>query len=280
MSFIVDTETFNGGKQSERVWCVRADNPSSMTYMGTNTYILAEPTSPECIVVDPAPSGEHIENVLNQVIEMGLRVEAIVATHCHSDHTEGIDQLEMMTGARRYAREEGSLPDGPFEPIEGGPKLEVISLPGHSEDSVGLVYPADKSVFAGDVVFRHGPTVVFFPSGHLGNYLAGLDKLQKLVDEGVVDTIYPGHGWPIADPTRAIKASYDHRMERLDQIKDALSRGIPADPDALFDDVYGDVPAELRWASLRSIQAQLVYLGFEQDPGALSENPHGDNVRG
>ena len=65
MGFIIDETPYAGGKESERVFCVRANNPSPMTYTGTNTWVLAEAASPECIVIDPAPAGEHVQNVLN-----------------------------------------------------------------------------------------------------------------------------------------------------------------------------------------------------------------------
>lgn len=81
MGFIIDETPYAGGKESERVFCVCANNPSPMTYTGTNTWVLAEAASPECIVIDPAPAGEHVQNVLNACIEQGLRVGAVVCTH-------------------------------------------------------------------------------------------------------------------------------------------------------------------------------------------------------
>lgn len=260
MSFITDSATYNGGRLSDRVFCVRADNPSPMTYMGTNTWIIAEPDCPECVVVDPAPSGVHVENVLNECVGQGLRVGAIVLTHCHADHTEGADDLESMTGAQVYSREDGSLVDGVFEPIDGGPVFRVVPLPGHSADSVGLVYPQDHSMITGDVVFRHGPTVVYHPDGVLQDYMDSLDVLQKIVEEEGIDTFLPGHGYPITDPVACIEATREHRLERLAQIRQALAAGVARDADALVDAVYTDIDSRLRPAALRSVQAQLVYL--------------------
>ena len=44
-------------------------------------------------------------------------------------------------------------------------------------------------------------------------------------------------------------------------MKEALNAGTPADPDALFDVVYQGVNPALRMPSIRSIRAQLEYLG-------------------
>lgn len=223
MGFIIDETPYAGGKESERVFCVRANNPSPMTYTGTNTWVLAEAASPECIVIDPAPAGEHVQNVLNACIEQGLRVGAVVCTHMHADHTEGAEELADISGARVYAPFDGTLLPGEFCSIENGPALRVVPLPGHSSDSVGLVYPADRSMFTGDVVFKHGPTVVYYPDGNLGDYMASLDVLERIVKEEGIRVFYPGHGYPITDPLQAIEATRQHRLERLQQIKDALA---------------------------------------------------------
>lgn len=260
MGFIIDKEPFPGGKLSARVMCVRADNPSAMTYTGTNTWIVAEAESPECIVIDPAPSGQHVQDVLNACLNEGLRVGAVVCTHMHPDHTEGALELADMTGTRVYAPFDGTLPTGTFQPIENGPLLQIVALPGHSSDSVGLVYPADRSMFVGDVVFKHGPTVVYYPDGDLADYMRSLDTIEHLVQEEGIRVLYPGHGYPIEDPIAAIEATREHRLDRLQQIKDALASGVERDADALVDAVYVGLDPDLRDPAFRSVKAQLLYL--------------------
>lgn len=308
MGFVKDETPWCGGRLSERVLCLRADNPSPMTYVGTNTYIVAEPGSDACAVIDPAPVGAQVQRVLDTCKAEGLHIEAIIATHDHPDHIEGIPELAAATGAPVFAPrlsaieemlEKGTaevpadceeacavhpvkadssvgesvrpsaahlqlneLPLGPFVPFEGAPQFEVIALPGHSEDSVGLLLPSEKALFTGDVLFRHGPTVVFHPDGVLGSYFETLNKLQHLVEEGKVLRFYPGHGYPIEDPLPIIEATRAHREERLGQVEEALAQGVPANPDELFEAVYQGVAPALRAPSIRSIQAQLKYLGI------------------
>lgn len=320
MGFIEDEKPWCGGRVSARVQCVRANNPSPMTYVGTNSWIVAEPGAKECVVIDPAPAGEQVQRILATCSEAGLRIGAIVATHDHPDHIEGIPELVAATGAPVYAPRisrieqllqkrgfakcvdvkcacsEGAedvgaveagaageldsgglphsceekagwsadvqaLPNDAFRPFEGAPEFEIVALPGHSEDSVGLLYPAEQSLFTGDVLFRHGPTVMFHPDGVLASYFASLDVLEQLVREGRVQRFYPGHGYPIDNPLPIIKATRKHRVDRLDQVKEALNAGTPAEPDALFDVVYQGVNPALRMPSIRSIRAQLEYLG-------------------
>lgn len=299
MGFVEDEVPWEGGRVSQRVLCVRANNPSPMTYVGTNTWIVGEPGARACVVIDPAPAGEQMQRILAACEAQSMRVGAIVATHDHPDHIEGIPQLAQATGAPVYApreqrivrlfagewgsavgaagegmadalpgqQEQGApvhhLTEGTFCPFEGAPKFEVLALPGHSQDSVGLLLPAEKALFTGDVLFRHGPTVVFHPDGVLGSYFETLDKLEALVRAGEVLRFYPGHGYPIEDPLPIIEATRTHREGRLNQVREALAAGTPANPEALFDVVYRGVDPALRAPSLRSIRAQLKYLGVK-----------------
>lgn len=297
MGFVKDEAPWEGGRVSQRVLCVRANNPSPMTYAGTNTWIVAEPGAHACVVIDPAPEGEQVQRILAACEAQNMRVGAIVATHDHPDHIEGIPQLAKKTGAPVYAPREQRivrlaagewepvvgvagesasscsserqelpvfhLAEGAFCPFEGAPKFEVLALPGHSQDSVGLLLSSEKALFTGDVLFRHGPTVVFYPDGVLGSYFETLYKLEALVRAGDALRFYPGHGYPIEDPLPIIEATRAHREERLSQVREALASGTPANPEALFDVVYQGVDPALRAPSLRSIRAQLKYLSIK-----------------
>ena len=143
------------------------------------------------------------------------------------------------------------------------PQLSVIALSGHSSDSVALLYKADKSLLVGDVVFRHGPTVVYHPDGILKDYLDSLDALERIAQDGLVERFLPGHGYPISNMVSCIEATRQHRLVRLQQIEDALEAGIAPAADPLVDAIYRDTDARLRPAALKSVQAQLTYLGFD-----------------
>lgn len=233
---------------------------------------VLHPATRPCLVIDPAPEGSHVQRILEFCQAQNLRVVAIALTHNHPDHTAGAQELAAATSAPVYARAVTGcfpLPDGPFSFYSAGcscasefPEITVSTIAGHSADSVALTLPKEGLAFTGDVVFRHGPTVVFYPDGNLGQYLETLDSLQALAQSGQATCFLPGHGYPIEDPISCIEATRAHRLERLDQIKDALAAGTSATSEALFNVVYQGVDPRLKPASLRSIRAQLVYLGY------------------
>ena len=61
------------GMGTPRARCVLAPNPSPMTLDGTNTWILAEPGSPQAVIVDPGPGHDgHLHRVRDQVATLHL----------------------------------------------------------------------------------------------------------------------------------------------------------------------------------------------------------------
>src|SRR5688572_27594424 len=74
---------------------VRAPNPGPMTLDGTNTWVLQAAGAPGRVVVDPGPLDE---DHLQAVAALGP-VEAVLLTHGHPDHRDGLARLLELTGA-------------------------------------------------------------------------------------------------------------------------------------------------------------------------------------
>ncbi len=163
---------------------ILADNPSPLTYLGTNTWILADPGSPACVVVDPGPdSAPHLRAVQRACAEDGHEVAAVLLTHDHADHAEGAERFAAMTGAPVLSRRSGTLPDGPLDLGPGAPRLEAVPLPGHASDLVGFLMPSDASVMTGDMLFKQSSTLICWPDGSLAAYLESLERLRATVVE-------------------------------------------------------------------------------------------------
>lgn len=246
---------------------LRADNPGPMTLEGTNSYLLRGPAGSPAVLVDPGPDDQAHLAALAASGPIGL----IVLTHGHADHSAGTARLAELTGAAvraadpAYARGGAVLVEG--EEIElAGVRLRVLATPGHTPDSICLLWlrAGRCALLTGDTVLGRGPSVIAHPEGDLADYLATLRRLRQLTDaeNAEVDLLLPGHGpvvSPAADVAELLQAAQRHRLLRLEQVRQAAARGM-ASPAQIVADVYAGLDPRLRRAAEASVAAQLVYL--------------------
>ena len=238
-----------------------------MSLEGTNSYVVRASGSPNAVVVDPGPLDEqHL-----QALAAAGPVEFILVTHRHADHTAGSARLHQLTGAPVRAADPAHCHGRGAPLLDGetiraaGLEIRVVATPGHTSDSVCFHLPHDHlphdggrgSVMTGDTILGRGTTMLDYPDGTLGDYLASLDRLEAL---GAA-TVLPAHG-PVLPSLAAIVREYrSHRHERLDQIRAALDRlGRNAAVSDVADAVYSDVGPSVRRAAEMSVAAQLDYL--------------------
>lgn len=258
---------WQGGRISPRARCVKANNPSPMTFVGTNTWILSEPDTRDCVVIDPGPEDQnHLEAILAACEKDNLEIVAVALTHGHLDHSEGAPHLARLASVPLCSREGGTLPDGRFLASDDGPKLDVVSIPGHSSDSVAFCFPADRSIVSGDIVFLQSTTVICWPDGSLAEYLDSLKLLRQMVIEGGYEKLLSAHGAPIENPVAIIDRTETHRIERLSHVKKAIERSDSIDLEDILEEVYADIDMRLSPAARLSVQAQLHYLIDLHDP--------------
>jgi glyoxylase-like metal-dependent hydrolase (beta-lactamase superfamily II) len=233
-----------------------------MSLDGTKSYVVRTPGSGGAVVVDPGPLDEaHL-----QALADAGPVELILITHRHADHTAGSARLHQLTGAPVRAADPAhchgrAVPLRDGEVIHGaGAKISVLAAPGHTSDSVCFHLPGDGpqgSVLTGDTILGRGTTMLDFPDGTLGDYLATLDRLEALGPA----TVLPAHGSVLPSLTDVVRDYRTHRFERLAQIRAALDRlGPEASVGDVADVVYADVDPSVRRAAETSVAAQLHHL--------------------
>lgn len=179
----------------------------------TNCYFLYNEGSKDCVVIDPADSGEYLYDKLN---DNGFSVKAIMLTHGHFDHIYGVKALQKKSGAKVYAgakevdvlkneRYNCSVSVGRIERIEpdvfltdnevielAGIKIKVIHTPGHTEGSVCYYAEESNILIAGDTLFCESVGRTDLPTGSSSTLIKSIrEKLMILPDEVKV---YPGHG--------------------------------------------------------------------------------------
>jgi glyoxylase-like metal-dependent hydrolase (beta-lactamase superfamily II) len=247
-----------------------APNAGPMTLDGTRSYVLAAPGAGTRVVVDPGPDDvAHLT-----ALAAGPRVEVVLITHRHADHTAGAARFAELTGAPvraadpahcHPARSREATPLRGGETIHAaGLRIEVLATPGHTGDSTSFHLPDDGphgSVLTGDTVLGRGTTVLAEPDGSLRDYLTSLDMLESI---GAA-TVLPAHGPHLGDLSAVVRTYREHREVRLAQVRTALGdRAGGAVTEALVDDVtamvYGDVAPGVLSAARQSVRAQLRYL--------------------
>ncbi len=228
-----------------------APNPGPFTLAGTRTYLLGDSA-----VIDPGPAiDSHIEAICKAM----PRLKTIFVTHRHVDHAPGAVPLKRRTGARIVAPagalEEADRIVRDGDVLEG---LEAIATPGHTREHVCYLTP-EGDLFTGDTILGEGTTTIFPPDGNMGDYIRSLHTLRARNPK----RIFPGHG-PTRDAAVALIDEYiAHRLQREQQVLDALAAGARTIPE-MRRRIYLDLDPRLEDAAEIQIAAHLIKL---QDEG-------------
>lgn len=153
-------------------------------------YLIADSESRLAAVVDPSGASEKFAARLER---HRLRLQWIIGTHDHTDHTSGIDDLRGQCGGKSVLHRLASYPadhhldDGDVLEL-GALRLQIIWTPGHTPDSICIVAPG--CVFTGDTLFVGKVGGTDFGESARRQYASFHDKLLKLQDD---TKVYPGH---------------------------------------------------------------------------------------
>ncbi len=192
-----------------------------LSLFGINTYVVYDPESLECVVIDPGMINNEERDAMTDFINRNnLKVTHVINTHLHIDHAVGnnflkdkynvpvlaskldaplgdrIQQQAMMFGLNKEfegVELSGYLADGDIITIGTG-KLEVLEVPGHSPGSVAFYDKADGFVITGDALFHGSIGRTDLPGGDFNTLINSIrTRLLTLPDNTIV---YPGHGDP------------------------------------------------------------------------------------
>ncbi len=232
-----------------------AANPGPMTYHGTNTWLVEGDDG--LTVIDPGPE----DAAHRAAIIAAGPVVRILLTHTHPDHLAGAPALRAATGAPIIGWVKPWAPDfTPDIPIADGEtigRLTALHTPGHASDHLCFALP-DGILFSGDHVMSWSTSIVSSPDGDMGAYMDSLRLLQERQD-----TLYlGGHGPPLPQPAKLVRAMLLHRVSREMSVLGALSDR-PIGEEALVRLLYGKLAAELLRPAARVVGAHLLKLGKE-----------------
>jgi glyoxylase-like metal-dependent hydrolase (beta-lactamase superfamily II) len=265
-----------------------APNPGPFTFTGTCTYVLGEGA---VAVIDPGPDlPDHVAALLAGL--KGEKVAAIVVTHTHRDHSPAARLLQQATGAEIIGcapyfpardmvlgeinkldasndldhKPDRALTEG--EVFSGdGYSLRALATPGHTMNHVCFELVEEKALFTGDHIMGWSTSIVAPPDGAMRPYLDSLERLR-----GFDHALYwPGHGGPVSQPQRFLRALLHHRRAREKSILNALGGGPLLVPE-IVEKVYEKLDPRLKGAAALSTFAHLEDL-FARDLVATEGAP-------
>lgn len=239
-----------------RIERVLANNPGPFTGPGTNTWVIDDDAG-NVVVIDPGPvDTKHVRAIVEKIGER--TVDAILVTHTHIDHAPLANPLARDLGVPAI----GHAPGPQFEPDErlldgavvdiGDLQLRVVHTPGHADDH--LCFRAGNALFTGDHIMGGSSVMV----EDMGSYLRSLEKLRGTG----LERLYPGHGDEMDQPDAVIDWYVAHRMQRHNEILDAVTDGRTTIPQ-IVELVYHDVDSSLHPLAARSVGAHLTLLEEE-----------------
>ena len=251
---------------SENVIRIVADNGSTMTGPGTNSYLIGQES---LVLVDAGPvSMGHCQAILNAASLRG-RIDYVLLTHTHSDHSPGINMLLEKTAAKVALFPE---PSGePFHdiPVKADiplrhrdilngfkPEIQAIHTPGHASNHLCFYLPQEKLLFTGDHLMNGSTVVIASPDGNMSDYLDSL----KLLKDWDIDYLCPGHGSVMDKPMDVVDHTVAHRLGREQKVLKAVQELERGYLDAVLLKAYADTPVFLPGLARLSLTAHLEKL--------------------
>jgi glyoxylase-like metal-dependent hydrolase (beta-lactamase superfamily II) len=153
-------------------------------------------------LIDVGTDGSILPEI--ETISTGVgkrRVEQIILTHEHFDHSGGVPKIkEIYDNARVLAFNKTQLIDEKLYDgmnIRIGDELcDIIHAPFHSQDSICIYCPKSKTLFSGD-------TILFIKSKG-GTYSKFYLELLQRFYRMNIDIIYSGHDNPVTENIREL----------------------------------------------------------------------------
>ena len=199
-----------------------------------DNYIWLMTTNEGSIVIDP---GECV-NLIKIIEQKNIKLDAILITHHHYDHTGGIEELLIKYPYLNVYGPNNNIDSIKSRLIDGGLlnvigiDFEIIEIPGHTLDHIAYFANINNSpiLFCGDTLFAGGCGRVF--EGTFDQMYESLLKLKKLPENTIV---YSGHEYTTANLMFAnhVEPLNKNIRDSLSKVQELRSKNIPTLPTSI-----------------------------------------------
>jgi glyoxylase-like metal-dependent hydrolase (beta-lactamase superfamily II) len=246
-------------------WFVQGDaalgTPANRNFISNAAFVV---TPAGVVVIDALGSPQLARELIEAIAKITTQpITHVIVTHYHADHIYGLQEfrrrgarivaqrkaLEYIhsdTAASRLRASRAELApwiddktelvvpdqwiDGPTELVVGGQRLLLQPVgPAHTPEDIVVFFPAERVLFAGDLVFRG--RIPFVGQADSRQWIAALDTLLRM-DASVV---VPGHG----ALSNAARDDLQLTRDYLVFLREAM--GTAARDMEPFDEAYGRV---------------------------------------
>ena len=155
----------------------------------SNSYLVVNDKTNDALLVDP---GHVTEPLIAQLEESRYRLTAILVTHNHGSHVQGLKTLSKIYGADwDIAGDRTNVISGDGKIRVAGLSVRYIMLPGHTTDS--MVYKIENVLFTGDSI---SAGLLGSTNSSYSSQILRVNIEEKIFSEQDATVILPGHGPP------------------------------------------------------------------------------------
>jgi glyoxylase-like metal-dependent hydrolase (beta-lactamase superfamily II) len=171
--------------------------------------------------------------------------QSVIVSHTHEDHVGGCAVLEPETKVLARPTCHGDLRDPPLineffrfvwgqprptrDPLalkdtieSGGFAFEVLNLPGHKDDMIGLYERAYGWLFSADAVPLPSKKQIAMAEENIPDTIRTMERIQELD----VQLLFDGHHGPIQNPRTHIQKRIDYLKGLQQTVKEMHGQGM------------------------------------------------------
>jgi glyoxylase-like metal-dependent hydrolase (beta-lactamase superfamily II)/8-oxo-dGTP pyrophosphatase MutT (NUDIX family) len=254
--------------------CYPVRTPTRPPATHTDCYLIY--TSQELLIIDPGSPYEDEQQALAQTVDElvaeGRTVREIILTHVHPDHVGGVNALKEHLGEQTKVaahkltaaplsasvRVDRLIEDDDLINLKGTPEISLRAMhtPGHARGHLCFHDERTGTLISGDNIVGLGSVLIETTEGDMREYLDSLRRMRALPNLSV---IFGGHGPAIANPSTKLDQYISHRLEREQNILQAVRDGA-ATPPVIVARVYTDVSPKAHAMAEQAVLAHLEKL--------------------